>query len=209
MSIETNNKRLVIAFGKGKLFNETLNNFRFTPNNEFKEFVSDNIPIYNDTGNNLTCVTARHSDLSWMLKKKYINVAVGSSIWFFNENNSTLKKAYTLKTKPYYLALIAKKGIQIQNITRVVTKFESIARKYFDDIGLDVDVIPMNGCHEIALSLEFADAIIDVVETGRTIRKLGLQQLDVLYNLNHEVWLRNDNEFENNLNSMEHLLLPS
>ena len=208
MNKEENNKRLVIAFGKGKLFNEAINNFHFTPNNDFMDFVSDNIPIFHDSSNNLTCVTVRHSDLPWMLINKYVNVAIGSSIWFLNESNSTLKKACTIKTKPYHLALISKHDVGIRSITKVVTKFAKITKKYFDKIGQEVDIIPMNGSHEIALSLEIADAIIDVVGTGRIISKMNLQKLDVLYNLNHEVWIRNDKEFKNNLSTVEHLLSP-
>jgi ATP phosphoribosyltransferase len=194
---------LVIAFGKGRLFTETIENFDFIDNPLSYDFTSAKIPVYNDIERNITYISVRHADLNWMLKNKHIDIAIGSSLWFLNEGESSLIKARTLQTKNYHLDLIAKKNVEINHIRKVATKFENIALSYFKNRGQKVEVIRMNGAHEVALSLGMADAIIDVVETGQTIRKMNLHQLDIIYKLYHEVWLRNDENLERNLAALD------
>lgn len=207
MNEPTDNK-LIIAFGKGRLFKETVNSFNLTTTDSYQEFASSKIPIYYDTENNLTCLSIRHEDLTWMLQKKHTNAAIGSSLWFINENDTTLKQAFPLKTKTYHLALISRKGVEINAIKKVATRFGNITNSYFTNRKQEVEVIKMNGSHEIALSLQISDAIVDVVETGETIRKMGLQQLDRLHDLQHGVWLRDDKDYESNLKKVRSIILP-
>ena len=202
-----NNNKLIIAFGKGRLFKESINSFNLTTGNNYNEFASSKIPIYDDIQKNLTCLSIRNEDLTWMLQKKYTNAAIGSSLWFLNESDYTLKKAITLKTKTYRLALISRKGVEINSIKKIATRFVNITNSYFKDREQEVEVIKMNGSHEIALSIEMADAIVDVVETGETIRKMGLHQLDLLHDLHHGVWLRDDKDYESNLNKVKSLVM--
>jgi len=207
-TINNNSPKLVIGFGKGRLFTDTLNNFNFISTPAFQEFVTKKMLQYEDPYNDTTNVIVRHSDLPYLLKNKHINVAVGSSLWFLNDASTSLQKAFTLTTKKYHLALIAKKGMNLNNIQKVATRFEHIAQKYFDNKNKKVKLIKMDGCHEIALTLGFADAIIDVVETGETIKRMNFQQLELIYDLHHEIWLRADENFEKNINTLKHLLSP-
>ncbi len=197
---------LVIAFGKGRLFNETIENFDFNNDPHANDFTSGRIPVYEDVDRNLTFISVRHADLNWMLKNKHIDIAVGSSLWFLNDSETSLKKALTIQTKNYHLDLIAKKGVNICHIRKVATKFKNIAQAYFKNRGQNVEIVMMNGAHEVALTLGIADAIIDVVETGQTIRKLNLHQLDIIYKLYHEVWLRDDEDYDKNMAALNALL---
>lgn len=52
---------------------------------------------------------------------------------------------------------------------RVATKFPNIARKYYDNIGRDIDIIKLNGSIELAPILGMSDVIVDIVETGKTL----------------------------------------
>ena len=57
---------------------------------------------------------------------------------------------------------------------RVATKFSRIARGYYRSRGRDIDVIHLNGSIEIAPILGLSDVIIDIVETGTTLRENDL-----------------------------------
>jgi ATP phosphoribosyltransferase len=56
----------------------------------------------------------------------------------------------------------------------VASKFAAVARDYFDRKGMDVRVIKIEGSVELAPLLGLADGIVDIVETGSTLRENGL-----------------------------------
>ena len=58
---------------------------------------------------------------------------------------------------------------------RVATKFVSIAKSYYASMGRDIDIIKLNGSIELAPILGLSDVIVDIVETGTTLRENGLQ----------------------------------
>ncbi len=57
---------------------------------------------------------------------------------------------------------------------RVATKFPHTAARYFAGIGRDIDIIRLNGSIELAPLLGLSDIIVDIVETGRTLKENGL-----------------------------------
>ena len=58
---------------------------------------------------------------------------------------------------------------------RVATSYTGILGKYFADLGIDAEVIRLDGAVENAVSLGVADIIADVVETGATLQQAGLE----------------------------------
>lgn len=58
---------------------------------------------------------------------------------------------------------------------RVATKFTHIASEYYTGIGRDIDIIKLNGSIEIAPILGLSDVIVDLVETGTTLRENDLE----------------------------------
>ncbi len=61
---------------------------------------------------------------------------------------------------------------------RVATKYPRSAKKYFSARGLSAEIIALYGSIELAPMVGLADLIVDVVDTGRTLRENGLVELD-------------------------------
>ena len=61
---------------------------------------------------------------------------------------------------------------------KVATKFPNITGKYYEEAGRDIDIIKLNGSIEIAPLLGLSDIIVDIVETGNTLRENGLEVLE-------------------------------
>ena len=61
-----------------------------------------------------------------------------------------------------------------QHTLRVATKFSNIARNYYRSQGRDIDIIHLNGSIEIAPILGLSDVIVDIVETGTTLKENNL-----------------------------------
>jgi len=60
---------------------------------------------------------------------------------------------------------------------RVATAFPRLAARYFEQAGLNVDIVPVSGAAEIAPHLGIADVIVDLVSTGSTLRMNGLREI--------------------------------
>ena len=63
---------------------------------------------------------------------------------------------------------------------RVATKFSRIARDYYTSLGRDIDIIHLNGSIEIAPILGLSDVIVDIVETGTTLRENHLEVIETI-----------------------------
>lgn len=61
------------------------------------------------------------------------------------------------------------------NTLRVATKFANIAKSYYQSKGRDIDIIHLNGSIEIAPILGLSDVIVDIVETGATLKENNLE----------------------------------
>lgn len=57
---------------------------------------------------------------------------------------------------------------------RVATKFVNIASDYYSSLGKDIEIIKLNGSIELAPILGLSDVIVDIVETGETLRENNL-----------------------------------
>jgi ATP phosphoribosyltransferase len=63
---------------------------------------------------------------------------------------------------------------------RIATSYPNLTRKYFSSHDIDVRIIEISGAVEIAPRLDVADAIVDLVSTGGTLKTNGLEELEVI-----------------------------
>src|SRR5687768_6371344 len=66
------------------------------------------------------------------------------------------------------------------SVLRVATKYPRIATQHFGARGRPVEIIELSGSVELAPGLGLADCIVDLVETGRTLRENGLKVVEVI-----------------------------
>ncbi|KRK68129.1 ATP phosphoribosyltransferase [Lentilactobacillus buchneri DSM 20057] len=69
----------------------------------------------------------------------------------------------------------------------IATKYPNITKRYFQGIGEDVEIIKIEGSVELAPLIGLADAIVDIVETGNTLRENNLQVFAKLQPVNTKV----------------------
>jgi len=80
------------------------------------------------------------------------------------------------------MAVAAKNGFRdnIRKTLRVATKFSNIAATYYRSKGRNIDIIHLNGSIELAPILEMADVIVDIVETGTTLKENDLSVMETI-----------------------------
>lgn len=68
----------------------------------------------------------------------------------------------------------------VRKTLRVATKFSNIAQNYYASLGRDIDIIHLNGSIEIAPILGLSDVIVDIVETGTTLKENNLEVVETV-----------------------------
>ncbi|GIO68232.1 ATP phosphoribosyltransferase [Paenibacillus cookii] len=66
---------------------------------------------------------------------------------------------------------------------RVATKYPNVASQYFREQGQQVEVIKLNGSIELAPLIGLADRIVDMVETGQTLKENGLVEMNRIFDI--------------------------
>ena len=81
------------------------------------------------------------------------------------------------------MAVAAPAGFRdtVRGTLRVATKYTSVAKAHYDARGRDIDVIRLNGSIEIAPKLGLSDVIVDIVETGTTLRENDLEVIETIF----------------------------
>lgn len=64
------------------------------------------------------------------------------------------------------------------NVKTIATKYPNVARAFFETKGMDVDIVKIEGSVELAPLIGLADAIVDIVETGTTLKENGLAVIE-------------------------------
>jgi ATP phosphoribosyltransferase len=78
-------------------------------------------------------------------------------------------------------SVAAPSGTDIYSLDKVITiatKYPAVTRNFFESRNMDVDIVKIEGSVELAPILKLADAIVDLVETGKTLKENNLEIID-------------------------------
>ena len=105
------------------------------------------------------------------------------------------------------MAVAAPKGFRDDptRTLRVATKFSRIARDYYASQGRDIDIIHLNGSIEIAPILGLSDVIVDIVETGTTLKENDLEVFETIVPISARL-IANTSSFKFKNEAIEKLL---
>ena len=115
------------------------------------------------------------SDVSIYVERGAADIGVvGKDILL--EYKPSVYELYDLDIGKCRMAVAAKSNFYDDNqrTLKVATKFENIARTYYASKCRDIDIIRLNGSIEIAPILGLSDVIVDIVETGTTLKENNL-----------------------------------
>ena len=98
------------------------------------------------------------------------------------EHEPDVYELLDLKTGICRMAVAAKSDFRDnpERTLRVASKFVNIARVYYAAQGRDIDIIQINGSVELAPILDLSDVIVDIVETGTTLKENNLHVIDTV-----------------------------
>ena len=164
-----------IALPKGRLVNKVYNLFEKI-GYENKELLEDNRKlVFENKDKNVRYLIVKPSDVGIYVEKGVADIGiVGKDILL--ENNHDIYELLDLKFGKCRVCMASVQGYKedIERRLRVATKYVNISKNYFNSINRDVEIIKLNGSIELAPILNLSDVIVDIVETGSTLRENNL-----------------------------------
>jgi ATP phosphoribosyltransferase len=169
---------LKIALPKGRIAEQTLEIFKSIFGEEFK---FDNRKLILKQGD-FEFLLVRNQDIPTYVNKGGADLGV-VGLDVLKEKEFDIIKLLDLEIGKCRVSIGLPNDSQIdytQPTIKVATKMTNIAAKYFASKSMAVDIIKLNGSIELAPLVGLSDVIVDIVETGTTMRENGLKEGDVI-----------------------------
>lgn len=175
-----NQRRLKIALTKGRLQDRTVELFErmgmdCTPIREPGRRLVHQIPNYP-----LDAVLAKAPDVITYVEHGVCDLGIVGKDTILEQGRS-FYEVLDLGFGRCRFALAVREGSDFYGTyktRRVASKYPNVTKSFFEAKGMDVSIIKIEGSVELAPILNLADAIVDIVETGATLRENGLVPIE-------------------------------
>ena len=145
--------------------------------------------IFHDSVNNIDFVLVKAIDVLTYVDHGVVDIGiVGKDVLL--EQNKNYYEVLDLKMGKCKFAIAALPDTNLNegyNKKKIATKYPNVARNYFRSKGQDVEIIKIEGSVELAPILGLSDAIMDIVETGNTLKENGLVILEEVCDISARV----------------------
>lgn len=140
--------------------------------------------VFEDAENCVRYFWVKPSDVAIYVETGVADVGVvGKDILL--EQNPDVYELLDLGFGKCRMAVAGKKGerLPLDKTIKVATKFPNIAKKHFSSKSREIDIIKLNGSIELAPILGMSDVIVDIVETGTTLKENDLDVYEDIVNI--------------------------
>ncbi len=138
--------------------------------------------VFENAENGVRYFWVKPSDVSIYVERGAADIGVcGKDI--LAEYAPDVYELLDLKAGVCRMAVAAKKNFYDdgRNTLKVATKFVNVAKRYYGEKCRDIDIIHLNGSIELAPILGLSDVIVDIVETGTTLKENNLEVVDTVF----------------------------
>ena len=167
---------MTIALTKGRILKETLPLFAAAGIEPLEDISKSRKLVFDTNQPGVRLLILRGSDVPTYVKFGSADLGVTGKDTLMEVGSDDLYEPLDLGIARCRLMTAAIKGQPTpQGRIRVATKFVNVAKRYYAAQGRQVDVIKLYGAMELAPIMELADEIVDIVDTGNTLKANGLE----------------------------------
>ena len=181
---------IVIAIAKGRIEKDVYRRLKILNMEDCIETDSRKL-IFTDEENKITYIHVKPSDVVTYVEKGVADLGiVGKDTILENENDDEVYELLDLgfgKCKFSVAGIKGKNNYSKEEILKVATKYPHIAKKYFKSSGQNIEIIKLNGSVELAPIVGLSDVIVDLVETGNTLKVNGLEIVEDMCNISSRI----------------------
>lgn len=176
-------ERIAIALPKGRLLPEAIKLFEAAGIRELDGLIESRRLLCEDPSGAYRFLVLRPTDIPTYVEYGATDVGVvGKDILLEQERD--VYEPLDLKFGACRVVVAQPKNLENRGAAagytslRIATKYPTLAERYFTERGVQVEVIRLSGSIELAPLAGLCDRIVDLVDTGRTLRENGLEEVE-------------------------------
>jgi len=172
---------LTIALSKGRILEETIPLLKAAGIEPLEDIFSSRKLIFDTNIPGVRLVVIRATDVPTYVAHGAADLGVAGKDVLLESGVNDLYEPLDLDIAKCRLMTAGRVGDpEPRGRIRVATKFVELTKKFYADRGQQVDIIKLYGAMELAPILGLANRIVDIVDTGRTLKANGLEPLELI-----------------------------
>lgn len=174
--MQQNQESITIALSKGRILKETLPLFASAGIEPLEDIHRSRKLIFETTQPNVRFIVIRATDVPTYVEYGVADLGVAGKDVLMEHGAQEMYELLDLDIARCKLMTARLKDAgPVSGRMKVATKFVGIAKRYFAEQGRQVDLIKLYGGMELAPIMELADCIVDIVDSGNTLKANGLE----------------------------------
>ena len=172
---------LIIALSKGRILKDTLPLLAEAGIELLEDPDKSRKLIFPTTQEGVQIVILRATDVPTFVQSGAADIGVAGKDVLVEHGAEGMYELVDLQIARCRLMVAGKVGAtKPARRLRVATKFVNVAKRYYAEQGEQVEIIKLYGSMELAPIMDLADRIVDVVDTGKTLKENGLEALELI-----------------------------
>ena len=181
-------KPLIIALSKGRILDETLPLLKHAGIELLEDPSASRKLIFDTTRDDVQIIIIRATDVPPYVQHGGADMGVAGKDVLMENGAEGIFEQLDLEIARCKLMVAALKDAPpVSGRLRVATKFVNVARQYFAQQGKQAEIIKLYGAMELAPLVGLADRIVDIVDTGNTLRANGLEPTEMIAEVSSRV----------------------
>ena len=199
------NDNIVIAISKGRILEEGMGLLK-KMGIETLDNMSDSRKLIYPTNNNLLkLVIVRASDVPTYVGNGAADLGIVGKDTLVECNLNNIYTPLDLNISKCRMSLAALPNCKPGARIKVATKYVNCANEYFNKKKKQVDIIKLYGSMELAPILGLADYIVDLVDSGMTLKANGLEEIDFIFDVSAQL-ISNKASMKTKTESIENII---
>lgn len=180
--------QITIALTKGRILKETLPLLKQIGLEPIDDVFTSRKLLFPTNKDNVRLLVLRGSDVATYVQFGKADIGITGKDGLLEHGGDGYYEPIDLGIAQCKLMTAAPVGYQRgAGRLRVATKYTQVAREYYAQQGLQIDLIKLYGAMELAPVMDLADEIVDIVDTGNTLKANGLEAREMIADISSRV----------------------
>ena len=180
--------QITIALTKGRILKETLPLLKQIGLEPLDDVFTSRKLLFPTNKDNVRLLILRGSDVPTYVQFGKADIGIAGKDGLLEHRGDGYYEPVDLGIAKCKLMTAAPVGYQPgAGRLRVATKYTQVAREYYAQQGRQIDLIKLYGAMELAPIMDLADEIVDIVDTGNTLKANGLEARDMIADISSRV----------------------
>ena len=174
-------QQVIIALTKGRILKETLPLLAAAGIEPIEDISKSRKLIFETNQSDIRLLIIRGSDVPTYVQHGAADMGVSGKDMLLEAGGADLYESLDLNISKCRLMTAGPVGKELpRGRVRVATKFTNVAKRYCAEKGIQADIIKLYGAMELAPLMNLADMIVDIVDTGNTLKANGMEPQDLI-----------------------------